>query len=277
MALVGLIVDVASIPALTRDFLALKRHHFPGRFTSSHMLGHILTEIKGTEILQMTRSDSRNKRRQAQRFRTDLFEVIRRYDCKILGRVWIKESGKTMDPIASYCYAIQDITQHFNQYLLANASTGVVISDSREHKANINVAHSIFTKKWSVGGDAYPTVSEVPVFAASDNHAGLQLADLVATTLVFPMAAAGCCIKRPTNVHSSSRYTAIRTEFGDEVSRLQFRYRDEGGRWRGGLVVSDPVSKRPGSRLFRDTDPRDTTSRIGMLLDQRPRTDKSPS
>ncbi|WP_405087654.1 DUF3800 domain-containing protein [Microbispora sp. NBC_01389] len=47
MVILGLVVDATSVPTLTRDFLALKRRHFPGRFTDSRALDHILMEIKG--------------------------------------------------------------------------------------------------------------------------------------------------------------------------------------------------------------------------------------
>src|SRR5690242_10774214 len=90
MVILGLIVDAASIPALTRDFLALKRQHFPGRFTTGHALDHILIEIKGNEILQMTRDRSRNLRRQADQFRSGLLNLIEAHPCRIVGRVWIK-------------------------------------------------------------------------------------------------------------------------------------------------------------------------------------------
>jgi hypothetical protein len=58
MVILGLIVDGAAVPALTREFLALKRTFFPGRYAQGHALDHILTEVKGSEILQMTRSSS---------------------------------------------------------------------------------------------------------------------------------------------------------------------------------------------------------------------------
>lgn len=156
-----------------------------------------------------------------------------------------------MNPTASYCYAIQDVATHFNQVLVARGDIGILIADGRQHHTNMSVAHSIFTQKARVGGDAYPAIREAPLFAASNNHAGLQVADLLASTLVFPMAIAGYCAPPPTNVHSSGRYLTVGAEFGSRVKDMQYRYRDETGRWRGGLVVSDPVGKQPGSRLFR--------------------------
>ena len=186
MVILGLVVDAALVPGLTRDFLALKRRHFPGRFTAGHALDHILVEIKGNEILQMTRSTSRNLRRQAQRIRGELLDLAETYSCHIVGRVWVKEPGKHMDPTAVYCYSVQDIASHFSEALSSRTDVGIVIADGRTHKTNLRVAHSIFTQKWRTGGDPYPLVHEVPLFAASDNHAGLQLADLLASTLIFP-------------------------------------------------------------------------------------------
>lgn len=91
---------------------------------------------------------------------------------------------------------------------------------------------------------------EVPLFAHSDNHAGLQLADLVASTLAFPMAAAAYCKPRTGAPHSSPYYDDVRSAFGRRLMSRQYRYRDETGRWRGGLVVSDPIGHQSGSLLF---------------------------
>lgn len=44
----------------------------------------------------------------------------------------------------------------------------------------------------------------MPLFAHSDNHVGLQVADLLASTLVFPMAAAAYGAPEG-NVHASFR------------------------------------------------------------------------
>jgi len=250
MVILGLVVDAAQVPALTRDFLALKRQYFPGNYRSGHGLDHIKVEVKGSELLQMTRSTSRGKRRQAARMRDDLLSLVAAHDCRILGRVWVKEPGKSLKPAATYCYAVQDIARHFSQYLQSQSSEGLLIADGRGHPQNVGTAHSIFTQKWSIAGDPYPAMIEVPLFAESDNHAGLQIADLLATAFVFPMAATAYCAPRSGAVHSSPRYEEVRRAFGGRLRSLQYRYRDEAGRWRGGLVVSDKAGQQSGSILF---------------------------
>jgi Protein of unknown function (DUF3800) len=155
-----------------------------------------------------------------------------------------------MKPDASYGYSVQDVAQHFSEFLQVANSTGIMIADGRDHPRNLKVAHSIFTQKWRTGGDPYPALREVPLFAASDNHAGLQVVDLLASTLVFPMAANAYCPPRAGNPHSSPRYEDVRLAFGKRLRALQYRYVDEVGRWRGGVVVSDPVAHRSGAILF---------------------------
>lgn len=255
MVICGLILPANRVPAFTRDFLDLKRRHFPGRYTSGTGLSHIMIEVKGSELLQMTRSDSRNPRRQAQRFRRELLSLLTAHDAKVIGRVWVKQLGQSMNPISSYCFAIQDIAKHFSAYLVAHGTDGFMICDSRTPGQNIQAAQSVFTDKFRTGNDPMPAMVEVPVFAHSDNHAGLQASDLLASAFMFPMAASAyCCEQSPglfPNPHESPRYAAVKDEFGEALRGMQYRYLDEEGKWRGGVVVSDRRTHRPGSLMFR--------------------------
>ena len=248
MVVLGIIIDADHIPQITRDFLDIKRYYLPQLFRGPRSLNDILTEVKGSSLLKMTRGASFRHRHQAAGMRTAVLNMLERYGCRIIGRVWIKELGVRMNPNA-YSYSMQDLALHFGHFLLAHDSRGVLIGDSRSPAENASVAHSLFTQKWRAAGDPYQRLMEVSLFAHSQNHAGIQLADLVASTLVFSMAAAAYGAP-PVSVHSSPRYHDVRDAHGDALDRLQYRYEDAAGRRRGGLVVSDRARGRSGALLF---------------------------
>jgi len=239
MAIAGLILDSSEIPSLSRDFVNLKCRHFAPKMTGRRSLDYILTEVKGTQLLSLHRSPSRNKRRQAARFLSEVFDILERHDVKVLGRIWVKSVGESINVKTRYGYAMQDFAKAFELILRESDEDGIIIADSREHKLNSQVAHSIFTQKWRTGGDPYPHIREVPLFAASDNHAGLQIADHIATTALFTMATAAYGVEFPNAVHTPDAYRPIRDRFG---RRLQARTIS--------IQTTDAIAHRPSSLLF---------------------------
>jgi hypothetical protein len=250
MVIAGLIVDAAKVKRLTKDFVALKMKHFPAKFASGKSLDHIKTEVKGNDINAMTRASGRNQRRQAARFRKDLLELLSRHDVEVVARVWVKQDGIALSPAKTYTYGIQDLTQHFEMRLRDDNDFGILIADSRNHEGNLIVAHSVFTQKWRSRGDPYRHLIEIPLFGASDNHAGLQLADLVASTFIFPMAVAAYGRPRTGNSHRPSVYEPVRADNGESLEALQYRYQDKKGYWRGGIAVKDPEGRRGSEQIF---------------------------
>ncbi len=248
MVFAGLIVQASAIPAMTNAFLQLKRRFYPSE--SSKFLDTMLIEVKGSELRRAVRSTSRRQQRRAIGVLDGAMKLIEEYDVRLVGRVWIKEPSKGLDPQGSYTFAIQDICRHFNHFLARQNSTGLVLCDARRHNQDIQVAHSIFTKKHKASGDAYPRVLESAVFARSVNHAGLQLADIVASALIFPIAARVYCSGHTTGVHVRSRFDVLRRRYATRLRKLQHLYQDECGRTRGGIVVSDKIGKRPSSHLY---------------------------
>ncbi len=90
----------------------------------------------------------------------------------------------------------------------------------------------------------------MPTFGHSENHVGIQIADLLCSALLFPMAAHAYCTGLVNNVHVQAGYEILKTQFGLRVRGLQHRFQDSTGRWRGGIVVCDSLTNRPGTHLF---------------------------
>jgi hypothetical protein len=85
----------------------------------------------------------------------------------------------------------------------------------------------------------------MPVFGHSDNHAGLQMADMVCSAFLAPIACAvygGPYAK--WNRHCNSGYLDIRERFGQRLAARTFTWKDYHDQTCASLVVSNPVSKR---------------------------------
>lgn len=126
-----------------------------------------------------------------------------------------------------------------------------MIIDNSTPGVNSNVAHSVFTQKFKSAGDSYPRLLEMPTFGGSDNHVGLQIADILGSGLIAPMAGRAYCDGHITGPHVHPRYDEIKQRFGSRVSSLQFAYRDQKGDRCGGFIVSDKLGNRHSGYLFR--------------------------
>ncbi|MEX2394270.1 MAG: DUF3800 domain-containing protein [Actinomycetota bacterium] len=248
--MLGLIIDAPRIHTLTRQFLELKKRFFPGLVRGGPFLGSVLKEVKGKDLRRSVRQGSRDERRATLGFLDNLIEVIKSVDARLVGRVYAKAIGTPSDEKAMYSFSLQDICRHFQRWLIDSSQEGLVICDSRTKTKNTPVAHSIFTQKFKAGGDEYDRLHEMPTFGHSDNHVGLQVADLVASAFLFPIACRAYCTGHLNSVHTSERYDVLIDRYGRALRELQFRYRD-GERWTGGIIVSDPVGGRSGAYMFR--------------------------
>lgn len=249
--MVGLIVEASKVHALTSDYLYLKKKFFPGLVRGGPFLSSILKEVKGKDIRRALREGSRDQRRASLGFLDHLLELVGDVNAQIVGRVYAKCVGQTSDENAMYSFSLQDICRHFERWLSEREERGLVICDSRTKVKNTPVAHSVFTQKFKADGDEYRRLYEMPTFGHSDNHAGLQVADLVASAFLFPMATRRYCRGHVTSVHTSAGYEVLIQRYGFALRTLQFRYRRESGKWTGGIVVSDSIDGRPGGELFR--------------------------
>lgn len=246
----AVVLPVDGLDQLTRDFLALKRRFFGGRMMSPRLLDHVLVEVKGAELRSMVRQQDHRTRRRALRFVDELLLLLEQNDARVTGRVWVKQPGAAMNGQAVNTFSIQAIAGEFHDFLVRADEDGWMIIDSSTPGINAAVSHSVFTQKFRAAGDLYTRLVELPTFGHSKNHVGLQIADILSSGLISPMANRAYCTGHIQGVHVHVRYEEIRARFGIRVRHLQHRYVDQDGNWHGGIVVSDPVGGRHSGHLF---------------------------
>ena len=248
----GLFIDESRLRTLTDDFLHLKQHFFPNLLQPGALYHDwMAVEVKGSEVRKSARSTSRNKRRAAYTFLTKALNLLESHGAKFAAKAYVKPIAGPFDGPAIYTSTVQSICTSFQRFIADAGSRGIVIADSRDKRKNANVSHSIFTQRHRAAGDPYPNLVEVPTFGHSDNHAGLQMIDLLCSALLFPIIAQGCCAQHVLDqTHVSPYYDNLAARFKTRIRALQYRYQDDFGRWRGGLTLADPMNLKSAAAIL---------------------------
>ena len=251
LVVAGLFVDAARLVSLTHEYLDLKYRFFPGlNYSSTRRLDRILPEIKGSEIRKHATRGTARQKQHAIGFLDHIVGLLRRHDVKVVARIWIKAPGSPFKGTAVYTSSIQGLCTYFEHYLSRRDKRGLCIADSRNKSKNLRVSHSIFTQKFSANPN-YERLVELPTFGHSDNHAGLQVCDIVCSALLYPIACFAYCTGHVNTVHVQSGASRLRGRYGGQLKQLQHRYYDVGtSRHVGGVVVSDNVNHRSGALMF---------------------------
>ena len=248
LVIAGLIVPQDKVGHVTREFLTLKRRFFPGNFHSVHYLDDIRDEIKGSDVRTAIRKKGHRASAQL-KFADSVLTLLQSVDAKLIACIWVKGLGKPIKERPVYTMSVQSICRHFQCFLNQQRDTGVIIADFRTTQLNDRVAHSIFTQKYRAKGDPFANILELPSFGVSNNHAGLQIADLLCSTLLFPLASATYCKGHVTGVHVNRHDAFLKRRYVKRLKRMQLRSND-GLPEPWSVRVRDKLAKRSSREFF---------------------------
>lgn len=244
----ALFVDSASLRSLTSQFLDVKKNTYC-KYSGLRWHDCMRTEIKGSSLRRDIRSGDRATRRLTTNYLKNILGLLRQHNVRYVSRIFIKGIGAQLDGRAVYTSSMQWVCEQFQHYLAQSSDKGLIVADAREKTQNSIVSHSIFTRKFG-RHDAYPDIIEMPTFGHAENHAGLQIADVLCSALLFPLAVYSYCTGFIANCHVSPKYQILKTMFGGTLLDLQYSYLKDMGKMGGGVIVSDPLGHRPSSFFF---------------------------
>jgi Protein of unknown function (DUF3800) len=248
----GLFFDSNQATHWTHAFLNLKHRYFPNLpYPSNSHLDRIIPEIKGADLRRNAIRGSARQRHHAIGFLDSLLALLQAHDVRLVARIWVKALGQPFSGRSVYTSSIQGICTYFNHYLDQISDFGLCVADSRYQILNVNVSHSVFTQKFRSAPPAYGRLVELPTFGHSENHAGIQLCDIICSALLFPIACYAYCTGFLANVHVQSGADLLRQRYGPILKSLQYRYQEPNGHYTGGLVVSDALQQRNATAMFR--------------------------
>jgi hypothetical protein len=249
----ALIIDLENIALITKEFIKLKVKYFPKEFSNlKHDLDALTLEIKGSDVKNDLRRGAKHEIKQRQKFLDEVFDLLGDHHVKLISRIWIKGIGQPFDGRAIYTTTTQNIASLFQNYLYERSNYGIIIGDFREPRANSHISHSVFTQKYKRGfrGDEYPNLIEIPTFGISDNHAGLQLTDLITSAVISPASAFLYCTGFVSNVHVNPADKRILSRYRNNLKRLQYAPKIR-GRIQYGISVNDPHADKTSYEIFR--------------------------
>ncbi|MGZ3633646.1 MAG: DUF3800 domain-containing protein [Parachlamydiaceae bacterium] len=253
LVITGLIIKADYLPYITREFMDLKKKYFKMQTSTGQHVYHsnwIRHEIKGAEIRKILATSPRNTKRPMTYFLKDVCKMLERNECRLISRVFVKGVAAEFKGTPVYTSTIQSFYGIFQNYLEMKNSRGLIIGDSRDANQNSQVSHSIFSKKMSASGDSFDRIVEMPTFAHSENSAGLQLADLMASGLIWPIAVETFCKNHIQSVHMRN-YSSIKDGFLKSLMGLQYRYMDNVNRRQGGIIITNKLSNLPAKYFFK--------------------------
>ena len=250
--LTALFVDESKLREMTTEFVRLKTKYFPAKFSQlTHHLESMRIEVKGTDLKKALRGQlSQRAKQTAERFLDEILTLLKSLDAKLVSRIWIKGVGKPFNGKSVYTVTTQHVARDFEHHLVQCASRGLVIADFRDPGSNSHVSHCIFSQKFKKSkkkkkqiSTAYQSLVESPVFGISDNHAGLQIVDLLSSALICPMATYTFCTGHVNNVHVNANDQYIKQRYKNRLRALEFKHLS-GKSNRYGFSVSDAHAQR---------------------------------
>nr|WP_232542275.1 DUF3800 domain-containing protein [Nocardia bovistercoris] len=251
LVIAGLVVDNQRVHGLVYKFLQLKKKYRPALAKPTVKLSDLIThEIKGADLRKAVRDGGRNARRAVYSLLNDTLDLLEDSNAKVVGKIHIKGTA----PLARWVYAVTvaGIAEQLEAQSRAADTSGAIILDARTKVKNVPSVHRITTERFRVGGNPYPRLVESPVFGHSDAHVALQIADLIVSALLFPMACFAYSQGLISNIHINESYGEIRERFGSRLRLLEHRYVGAHGRHAGGVVVRDNLNNQPSLLLYKD-------------------------
>ncbi len=245
-------VPSSQINALTWDYLHLKKQFNPS-LEKVQLSELIQFEMKGSSLRRDLRKAGRNNRRRATHILDEVFSLLEKHNCQLVGKVIVKEVDvESRGDKKIYSHTIAQLAESFEAQLSAANTNGMMVLDARTKVKNTPSTLGITTRRFRTGGGDYPSLVESPVFGHSDTHVPLQIVDLVASAVVFPIACIEYCSHLHWNAHPNPNHRAVKERYGPKLQALEYRYINGDGLKRGGFQVIDPISSRPTHLMFRD-------------------------
>jgi hypothetical protein len=205
----GVLVSDEKWKALDRGYLDLKRYFFANEIRNCGDRPE-RWEFKGNTLS----TPSKQSNRRNQRFGIAVLDLLKRCDCTIVGKGFVKRVGTSHDAIATYTSIVQGIMRSAEKIMRQKAGRqkGVclMVMDRRNEENDRLVVESAQSHLFSNG---FQRILESPLVVDSQHYHGVQAADIVCGIL-------GGLLRWRKTPRISSGYSEIEPRYGNRVDTL---------------------------------------------------------
>jgi Protein of unknown function (DUF3800) len=235
--------------------LIARRRAFGAPRTRSLVENLYDNEVKAAVLRAgMNGTGSRLHQRRCWEYVEDSVSILEDLRARVFAHVWLKTPGSWLDESGAYRTSLQHFATGFSHRLAADDNCGAMLLDARSPKKDSSAQRAIVDLKYSCEPDSVTDrligLTEVASVGDSKNFVGLQLADLVASALLFPMA----CVAFRTELgiyKSPAQFQEAQKTYGERLAALQCHWRTPDRRRRDGFVVTHAGEQLDARRLTR--------------------------
>ncbi len=250
LVLAAVTVNHQRVKSLVWDFLQLKKTFNDSLKKSGVQLSDVIRfEVKDSELRKDIRSPGRRNRRRAFGLLDSVLKLLEKHQATVMAEIFVK--GQQPPSRWVYSNAVAALATRFEKQLAAADTQGCMILDARTKAKNTPSVHRITTSRFKSGGDQVPHLIESPTFGHSDAHVVLQIADLLASAILFPMACSAYCGCLIHNLHLNDEFAVVRGRYASRIRQLERCAGVDGKRF-GGVRVIDALNRMPKRHLYED-------------------------
>lgn len=137
-------------------------------------------EVKGRQLVKPSHAHSHRSRV----FTWKILGLAEQLDVRLFAAVWRKEPANPVNAMSMYTQGLQVLAERFHHHCAETGERGVIVVDSRTRNLDFQVAASHLSYIFgNPVGRNYTTLVEAPMFVDSVLSAGVQLADLIGSSV----------------------------------------------------------------------------------------------
>ncbi|WP_228028217.1 DUF3800 domain-containing protein [Chitinibacter fontanus] len=203
LIIAGLALPKEALDSIGRQFIKIKQQYLYGESRPNSRHEDALNELKGAELRRAIREGIKAEADKAHKLAHQLLETLIAHGAELYGQVIIKVTDDKFNGTRLYAEAMMRIAKNYHQLLDKELSNGLIVADFRGSEINGKVAQPISLAMWEQK-NTFPRFELPPTFGNSNSHVGLQIADIIISTLLMPLALAKFYEQIPESKHKRS-------------------------------------------------------------------------